>query len=421
MSSAQQILDSLTPWGNAAKDGAQELLHRYGLGAMFAANVLGAGSVYILSQTGASVGFSLLWVLPLAFGLDMVMHDMSSRMAVRDKPLMEWIRNELIIKLGRNWGHRLSVWFALTMALVMQLWAVANYAVAGAAMSWFTGVNLYLCIGVVGFIGIGLVQTHTYNKIEAVISGLLVLVFVSYGALNFGLDVPMKEVVAGFDPRGINDATLVIAMLGTTVYYPNFFIQSSMRPTKEWTSLKKYRRDNMVGIAFSVLVSAGMLTVAAVALSPGELTLTDPAQPLVDMVGQWTLPVFMVAVLAASFTSATGTLFGSGFAVPQAEGYKTKFNDKRFTDVVVGLIAISLGLSVTLLAYTEMTPVRMAITMPAVNGAIFLPLTILAMFAATHDEMAMWQKVITGVAVIVMFAGSLMTIESLINTVVNWL
>lgn len=36
----------------------------YGMGMLFAANVFGAGSVYILSTTGAQFGYLLLWTMP---------------------------------------------------------------------------------------------------------------------------------------------------------------------------------------------------------------------------------------------------------------------------------------------------------------------------------------------------------------------
>lgn len=415
MSLEADIAD-VTPGGNVV----QTLLHQYGLGTLFAANVLGAGSVYILAQTGATTGFALLWVLPLAFALDMVMHDMSSRMAVDGRPLMEFIRGRLISTFGKTWGHRASATYAVVMALVMQLWAVANFAVCGAAISWFTGVNVYGCIAMASLVGIALVASRTYNMVEAVISALMVTVFLSYAALTLGLDVSVTAVASGLTPGGVSDATLIIAMLGTTVYYPNFFIQSSMRPTKGWVDLGKYRRDNMVGVGFSVLVSAGMLIVAAVTLGSGELSLTDPADPLVQMVGGWTFPVFIAAVVAASFTSGTGTLFGSSFAVPQSLGKETVFGDRAFTLVAMILITISMILAILALEHTNLTPVRMAIVMPALNGALFLPITIYMMYTATKDEMARWQKTVSGLAVVVMLGGSLLTAQSLYGTLVGW-
>jgi len=391
----------------------ETLLQRYGLGTLFAANVLGAGSVYILAQTGANVGFALFWVLPIAFGLDMIMHDLSGRMAKHDQPLMKYIRDVV----GSPWSQL----FATTMALVMQFWAVANYAVAGAVISWFTGGHVLLTVPLVSGLAVVLILTGTYGRIEAIISSLILLVFAGYSSLVFALDVPLGAVVTGLVPGGVPDATLVIAMLGTTVYYPNFFIQSSMHPTKQWTSLKRWRRDNAVGIGFTVVVSAAMLSVAALTLSVGELTLTDPAMPLIEIIGGWALPVFMIAVLAASFTSATGTLFGSGFAVPQSFGLDTEFGDSNFVKTVCILIAISTVLAMGALQYTNMTPVRMAIVMPALNGAIYLPITIFAMYMANRHRLGLKQKVVTVVAILMMVAGSVLTTQSLYQTILNWL
>jgi len=409
MSVLQQHFSDGTPWGNAART----LLDSYGLGTLFAANVLGAGSVYILAQTGASTGFALLWVLPLEFGLDMVMHDMSSRMAARGQPLMHYIRNTI--------GDTPARVYAIMMALVMQLWSVANYSVTGGVIAYYTGLEVISGAVVAGGLGAILVLWRKYERVELAISTLMVTVFVAYSLLALGLDVEASRVLSGLKPGAVSDATLVIALLGTTVYYPNFFIQSSMRPTKGWVDINKYRRDNAVGVGFSVLVSAGMLAVAAVALSPGELSLTDPALPLIEMVGPWTLDVFLIAVLVASFTSATGTLFGAGFAAPQAFGFDTEFGDPEFIGTVVTLIVLSIGMVVLALNETNMTPVRMAITMPALNGAIFLPFTILAMYSATFRDMPTWQRWVSAIAVVLMFAGSLLTIQSLLNTITNFL
>ena len=63
----------------------KQLIHRYGLGLLFAANIFGVGSVYILSEAVAEFGFSLLWVLPLALLTGLIMHEMSARLAAADR------------------------------------------------------------------------------------------------------------------------------------------------------------------------------------------------------------------------------------------------------------------------------------------------------------------------------------------------
>lgn len=397
----------------SAHDTVETTLHRFGLGTLFAGNVLGAGSVYILAETGATTGFALLWVLPLALSLDFVLHDLSARLAADGRPLMGYIRRVL--------GPRAAPAFAVAMALVMQLWGVANYAVAGAALSWLFGVPITAGIAVAAGAAIALVLTRKYKRVEAAICGMLLALFGAYVALAFGTDVHTADLVAGFAPGAFDEGTLIIAMLGTTVYYPNFYIQSSIRPTKGWTDVAKYRRDNAAGVVISGIVSAAMLVVAAGALAGvGELALTTPAEPLTATLGAWALDAFVVGVLAASFTSATGTLFGACYAVPQSLGHTTEFGDGRFTAVAVGLIATSATLASVMLATTSFTPVRMAIVMPAVNGAVFLPVTLLAMYAATRDTLTRRQKLVVLVALGVLCAGSILTAQSLVDTITGF-
>ncbi|ELY58470.1 NRAMP family divalent metal transporter [Natronococcus jeotgali] len=392
-------------------------LYRYGLGVLFAANVFGAGSVYILADAGANFAFSLLWVLPLAFLIDIALHDMSARLAVTDEPLADYIVDTLPIG-----GSALVV----TISLMSALWAVSNYAVAGAALAWLVpGLdNVLVGISLAAGFGIGLVQLKVYDRIEAAIAVMVFAVFGSYGLLLAGLDVPWQSVAAGLQPvleSDIGYLTTVIALLGTTVYWPNFFIQSSIQPTKEWTDLRRYRQDNAVGIATTLLIGSFVMIVSAVTLSGGEMTLTGPGVPLAGILGQGALIVFMVAVFLATISSATGTLFGAGFMIPQSLGRRTVFGDVAFRRTVIGLIVLSASVALPLLAYTGFGPVQLAIVMPAVNGAIGLPVTVFALIGAVNEfsDVEWYENAAFLAAGIVLLLGSATTVQSLYETIVN--
>lgn len=390
-------------------------ISQYGLGILFAANVFGAGSVYILSSSGANHGFSLLWVLPLALLVDLSMHDMSARLASMDKPLMGYIRE----RMGAS-----SIAFAIVIAFIMQFWSVANYAVAGAALTWLTPLdNVFIGIVISAGIGISLVQLRLYDRIEAVITALIFIVFGSYIVLMTGLSLPMDAVIQGFVPKLQSDVgylTAVIALLGTTVYYPNFFIQSSIQPTKGWTDLWKYRKDNLVGIATAITLSIAVMIVSAATLQGVEMSLTSPGEPLGALLGGWALVVFVIAVFLASFTSATGTLFGAGFIVPQSFNRRTVFGDRKFRATVVGLIAISILIAIFMLMSTSFTPVWLAITMPALNGIIGLPITVLALWAAVnkYSNPSRRENIVFGLTALVLSGGSVLTAKSLYETIV---
>lgn len=397
----------------------KQLIHRYGLGLLFAANIFGAGSVYILSEAGAEFGFSLLWVLPLALLTGLIMHEMSARLAAADRPLMIYIRDVI--------GSTAAKFLAVFIAFIMHFWSVANYALAGAAFIYLTPFsNLYIGTILMAALGLALVELRLYSRIEGVIAALVLAIFGSYLVIILGLDLPLDAIATGLIPSLVYQfdyLTMVIALVGTTVYYPNFFIQTSMSGTKDWDVVSRYRRDHTVGLTAVIALSAAVLAVAALTVPDAHLTLTAPGEPLAEVLGAWALDVFIIAAGAASFTSATGTLFGAGFMVPQAYGHTVRFGEYRFRRVVNSLIILSVVFVLLFLSSTDFTPVYLAITMPALNGVIGLPITALALYTATtrYFDPTPLEKTIFAVAVLVMLIGSALTAESLARTIAGFL
>lgn len=157
------------------------------------------------------------------------------------------------------------------------------------------------------------------------------------------------------------------------------------------------------------------MIVSAITLAEGEMTLTGPGVPLADILGQFALVIFMLAVFLASITSATGTLFGAGFMVPQALGRDTVFGDAAFRRTVIALIVLSAATALPMLVYTGFGPVEMAIIMPAVNGAIGLPVTVFALIGAVNKfyDVRWYENAAFLTAGLVLLAGSVLTVESL--------
>ncbi|MDG5819896.1 divalent metal cation transporter [Natronococcus sp. A-GB7] len=397
---------------------AKETVHQYGLGLLFAANIFGAGSVYILTEAGLLFGYGLLWVLPLGLGVGLAMHEMSARLAAEDRPLMTYIRDVL--------GERTAKPFAFGISFIMQFWSVANYALAGAAVVYLTPLsNLYVAVIVSAALGIALVELRVYSRIEGVIAALVFAIFASYLVIVANLQPPATGIASGFVPEIVGDIeymTMIIALLGTTVYYPNFFIQTSMQHEKNW-DVSRYRRDHTVGLAAVIALSATVIVAAAISMPDADLAFTTPAEPLVEMIGEWVLGLFILAVGAASFSSATGTLFAAGFMVPQSSGISTQFGDLHFRRTVHFLIGLSVALAIPILAFTDFTPVDLALLMPAVNGVIGLPLTALALFAAVrrYFEPSRFEQAIFLAAVVVLFLTSLVTGEDLARSVLGLL
>lgn len=396
----------------------KRLLKSYGLGLLFTANVFGAGSIYILSNTGANFGYSLLWTMPLTLLLGLGMHEMAGRLATIDQPLMEYIRTTI--------GGLPAKLLASFIAFIMHFWGISNYAVGGAALVWLTPLeNVYIGIVLVAGIGVALIELRMYNRIEAAIAAFILTIFGIYIILVAELGMPVEEVATGLVPvlnTDVGYLSMVVAMLGTTIYYPNFFIQSSIQQSKGWSEMRPYRRDHFAGLCFVILLSTAVLIVSAVVLEPHTPTLTSPGKPLRSALGGWAITIFVVAVFFASFTSATGTLFGAGFLVPQSWGQETEFGDRTFRRTVEFLIGMSVVFGVLLLEFTDARPVQLGILMPAVNGVIGLPITAVALYFANKRffDHPRWLRIALGIVVVVMFVLAMTTAQDLGKQIFQW-
>lgn len=397
----------------------KKLLETYGLGLLFTANVFGAGSVYILSNTGAQFRYTLLWTMPLTLLLGMAMHEMSGQLATIDQPLMEYIRDAI--------GGTQAKLLAYFLAFIMHFWAISNYAITGATLVWLTPLdNLYVGVILGAGIGISLVELRLYSRVEAAIAAFILTVFGIYIVIAVGLTPPVQKMALGFVPSIVADIgylSMVMALLGTTVYYPNFFIQSSIQESKNLTDMRRYRIDHFVGLCFVVLLSTAVLVVAAMTLKPHTPTLASPAKPLGSELGSWAPTVFIVAVFLASISSATGTLFAAGYLVPQSRGREVDFGDRAFRRVVELLIGMSVVFIVILSETTGATPVKLGILMPAVNGVIGLPITVVALYVANKRffDHPRWLRVSLGIAVVVTIILSLVSAIDLAKTILQWL
>lgn len=414
MSVRDQVLD-LPP-----ARGVRLLFDSCGPGLLFAATIFGAGSTYILASSGAQFGYTLLWMLPLAGLVDLGMREMAGRLGAIDKPLMEYIRTTI--------GSGPSKVLAIAIAFIMHFWAIANYAIAGAMLAWLTPLdNVYLGVILAAGVGLALLEIRVYERVELAIALMVGTVFGIYLLLLFDLNLPIQQVATGFLPTvqstNISYLSLLIGILGTTVYYPNFFIQSSMQTSKGWTEMAQYRRDNIIGIVFVVLLSTAVMAVTAATLDPRTPTLVGPGKPLNAILGGYALTAFAIATLLAAFSSATGTLFGAGYLVPQAWGHDTAFGDWCFRRVVEVLIVLSVCFIILLLEFTAFTPVRLGITMPAINGVIGLPITALALYSAnrTFFDHPLWLRVCFTIVVVIMFVLALTTAQGLFEQIIQWL
>jgi hypothetical protein len=306
----------------------------------------------------------------------------------------------------------------------MSLWATANLAVFSVAIRELTGLGVPVTILAIAgaAISIVLVGLHRYRDVEIAISVLLTGFILAFLAVFLGDLPPAGAVASGFLPSlgGWGYLTMIIAFLGTTVYYPNLWIQTSMGQEKGWTpaDLPVLRRENLTGLLTAIIASILVLIVMAHQVpSSSSITFLDPIRSLQSLGGLAT-PVFLLGTIMASFTSATGTLFAAGFILPQASGREVTFGDRTFQKGLAGTLAFGVTLIPVTLAVTALGPVDMAILFPAVNGIIGLPLTagLTIYFLNKQTEPGRRMNVAAVIVFLVLLAISALTAQSLVRS-----
>jgi len=347
------------------------------------------------------------------------MHEMSARLAARNEPLMDYIRDVI--------GPTAAKPFALGIAFIMQFWSVANYALSR-GLHWSLSPRFRTCTW--GLSSWPRSVSRSSNSASTVVSrghrDARAGDFRVLSGHRREPPAPLGGVALGFVPTISGDIgylTMIISLVGTTVYYPNFFIQTSMQHEKDWTDVSRYRKDHTVGLAAVVALSATVIIAAAIAV-PDE---TLHAHRTRGTAHRHDRPVGARRVRPRRrcriVHERDRNAVRRRLHAPQSYGLTTNFGDIHFRQTVHFLIGLSVLLAIPILAFTDFTPVKLALLMPAVNGVVGLPITALALFAAIerHFDPNRLERAVFLAAVVLMFLVSLVTAQSLVQSIVKLL
>lgn len=227
---------------------------QYGLAFVIVASYFGSGSVFIASAAGVRFGYALLWAVVGVVVLGFMAQDMSARLGIFGEPLMIFLRHKL--------GRPIALGLAVVLSTGCIAWALELTAAVGKGVSVLLG-------GAIGWMPLavitGLLAIITglmnYDRIEQIMTGMLLGLLVIYVIVAGSSSPSLTATLGGFVPQLPGGSlTLVVAILGTTALWPNFFLESNLVTQKGWTNatdVSAMRRD--LGIGYAV---GGLTTIA---------------------------------------------------------------------------------------------------------------------------------------------------------------
>jgi Mn2+/Fe2+ NRAMP family transporter len=338
---------------------------------------------------GGRFGYSLLWVLILTVVTLAVVQEMAARMgAVTGKGLADLIRE--------RFGVRTTALAMLALLIANVTTVVAEFAGIAAASEIF-GVSRYVTVPAAAALVFVVVVYGSYRRVEVVLLTVS-MVFISYvitgfmakpdwGAVGGHLVVPTFHFTLPY-------LTILIGLIGTTITpWMQFYLQSSV--VDKGLGEREYslvRLDVWVGsfltnfIAFFIIV-----TTAATLFAHGKPadTVTDVAQTLRPLAGDFAARLFAIGLLNACLMAAAVLPLSTAYAVCEAFGWERSVNRPfREAPAFFGLFAalIAIGAAAVLIPGV---PLLTLMFLPNVVAGILLPLILFLMLKLVNDRRIM--------------------------------
>jgi manganese transport protein len=338
-------------------------------------------------QAGASLNYSLLWVVWLSSGMAMLLQYLSGKIGIATGlSLPEVIREKLKKKM-----YIIPYWLAAEAAAAAT--DLAEYLGTVIALNLLFGIPM-IYAAVFGALDVIIILTLATQGRFYIIERLFAL-FVSVISFGYLYEIfivkpdPSAILYHSVVPSlaGNNAILLAVGVIGATVMPHALFVHSWLTKNKAQNKSLEERRkmrkfhliENIVLLTIAGMVNAAIMIMAAAAFNPSNpnvASISEAYKTLVPLFGAMAGVVFLVTLLSSGIASSVvGTLAGQaimeGLLGKKVNVWLRRFIT-RFVNVIPTTIAILLGLDpLNILVYSQVI-LSLMIPLP------MIPLVILA-------------------------------------------
>lgn len=355
------------------------------------------------SVAGATMGYSLLWMVPFVIPLVIAVQLMCARLG-------------LVTGLGlagviRRRYSRGVLWIACTLLAVANIVNIgADLGGMAAAMELVTGLSPWVWLPIFTLGLIALLLFTSYRTIARIFKWLTLALF-AYVVTAFLAHPNLQEVLHGtFTPKIQWNGPFLstfIAVIGTTISPYLFFWQAAQEVEEERAQgrrtlhdrkgatkdeLRAARSDVIAGMLFAAFIMYFIvLTTAATLHVTGKTdiaTARDAAEALRPLAGNAAALLFTLGVVGTGMLGVPVLAGSAAYAITEAEHWRGSLNDKpkaapRFYAVMS--LALLLGLA---MQYLKLDPVKALFWSAVINGSLAPPLVAMVTLL-TSDKQVM--------------------------------
>ncbi|MTH66427.1 Nramp family divalent metal transporter [Paracoccus shanxieyensis] len=285
-----------------------------GPGLVVAATGVGAADLIATTVAGSKYGYALLWSVIAGCIMKVILVEGAGRysLATGNTIFEGWS------SLGR-WTHWYFGPYIVIWGFVYGAAAMAGTGLALYSLFPFLSVAAWGILS--GLAGAALVWSGRYDLFEKVLTGMVILMFITM-VIAAALTLPnIPEIMTGLVPHIPEGALInVLSVAGGVGGTITLAAYGYWLREKGWTTprfMRVMRLDN--GIAYAVtgifvvatlIVGAELLYSAGIAIGSGDQGMVDLAGVLGDRYGTWMSKLFLVGFWAASMSSLVGVWNG---------------------------------------------------------------------------------------------------------------
>lgn len=324
---------------------------RVGPGLITVCVVIGPGSLVTSCTVGATHGYSMLWVVPVAIVCMMTYMTMAARLGTR---LTESVGDTITKRAGRWLAAAIGIGIfvvAATFQFGNNLGVVVALKGLGVSESAWVPVACVIAVNVASLLFLFAFSDfyQALEKLMTVFVGIMLLAFLVnllFAKPDFG------AVAGGFVPQAKSIDLTVIALVGTTFSVVAAYYQAYLVRDKGWGEDQAAAgvTDARVATCLMGLITLMLVTTAAAALGGEEKKLTaDRIMSLLQPTfGRKGVVMFAVGLLSAAWSSFLINSMIGGYLLADGFGLGSKSTDRWPRLLSVGVLLI--GMCVALFA-----------------------------------------------------------------------
>ncbi|MHB1668843.1 MAG: Nramp family divalent metal transporter [Thiomonas sp.] len=307
-------------------------------------------------QAGATLGYSLLWVVLWANGMAMLVQTLSAKLGIATgRNLPELIRAHWPRPLVRLYWVQAEIVAMFTDLAEFLGAALGFHLLAGFSMPVSVLLTFVVVMAILGL------ERRGFRPLEIAVGSLVAVIALAYGVelLLSRIDwlAAARGVVVPNWGEGKAGLYLAAGILGATVMPHVIYLHSSLTQRRLVVAdqlkprlMAATRREVMLAMGLAGLLNMAMLAVAAAAFAGRGAEMADLSlawQALTPLLGPAAAALFAVALLASGVSSSVvGTL--SGQVVMQGfVGFSIPLWLRRVLTTVPAVVVIALGVDPT--------------------------------------------------------------------------